>query len=56
MNTANFTEKLYLELKKAYKQALDEDKVQFVFHDVVLLTSYAKYLIEYLDLIYKQKQ
>lgn len=54
MNIINFTKELYLELKEAYNQALKENKVQFTFHNNILVTSYAKYLIEYLDSIYNK--
>jgi hypothetical protein len=37
------------ELKQKYEQAADEGRAQFVFKSKILLTSYAKYLIQYLD-------
>lgn len=38
-------------LKKAYKEAVEKGKEQFQIGGKVLLTSYAKYLIEYLDTV-----
>lgn len=37
------------ELKKAYDKAVKENKETFEIEDVLLLTTYAKYLIEYLE-------
>lgn len=38
------------ELKKAYEKATEDGLDQFEFYGYVLLVSYAKYVIEYLDL------
>ena len=38
------------ELKKLYKDALDQKKESFIFQDKEILTNYAKYLIEYLEM------
>jgi hypothetical protein len=37
-------------LKVAYQKAVDERREQFTYKGHILLTSYAKYLIEYLEL------
>lgn len=37
------------ELKKAYDKAVKENKETFEIEDVLLLTAYAKYLIQYLE-------
>ena len=42
------TEKLE-ELRSAYLKAVEDGKSSFVFNDVDMFTSYAKYLVEYLD-------
>lgn len=42
-----------IELKKlkiAYNKAVEDNRDEFAFGDQMLLTSYAKYLIEYLEL------
>ena len=44
----DFTPELFNELKEHYNIAVEEQREQFVFHHAILLTSYAKYLIEYL--------
>lgn len=36
-------------LKKAYDKAVKENKETFEIEDVLLLTAYAKYLIEYIE-------
>lgn len=38
----------YLELKRLYKKALEEDKNEFTFKGEILIVGYAKYLLEYL--------
>lgn len=48
MNTINFDKHLLAKLKEAYDIAVKEGKESFVFEGHELLTSYAKYLIEYL--------
>lgn len=37
------------ELRRLYAKAVKDGKDQFVFQDHPLLTTYAKYLIEYID-------
>jgi hypothetical protein len=44
----SFTKELYDELKQHYNLAVEEEREQFVFHHAILLTSYAKYLVEFL--------
>lgn len=43
-----FTRKRYLNLKRLYEDAIKNNKPQFKFYGHELLTSYAKYLLEYL--------
>lgn len=43
-----FTPELYKELKEHYNLAVEEERDEFVFHTTILLTSYAKYLLEFL--------
>jgi hypothetical protein len=40
----------YLELKRLYKKTVDEKKEMFVWKGQDILTQYAKYLIEYLEM------
>lgn len=42
------------DLKKAFNKAWDEGRAQFEYKGAPLLTDYAKYLIEYLEI--KQSQ
>jgi hypothetical protein len=37
------------ELKKEYDKAVKENKETFEIEDVLILTAYAKYLIEYIE-------
>lgn len=46
----NFTKPLAEDFRAAYKQALANDRGTFIFQDKVILTSYAKYVCEYLVL------
>jgi len=43
-----FTPELYKELKEHYNVAVEEERNEFIFHTTILLTSYAKYLLEFL--------
>lgn len=45
----NWTHKKVQDLRIAYKRAEQEHKKEFVFEGHILLTSYAKYLLEYLE-------
>ena len=47
-NAIEFDREQYLSLKKAYVKAVNEGREQFVFEKHLLLTSYAKYLLEFL--------
>lgn len=49
-----FTQKDLDALKVEYDKAIKENKDQFVFDKHVLLVSYAKYLIEYLESQFKK--
>jgi hypothetical protein len=44
-----WTEKDYLELKRQYENAVSEGSDQFEFQGVELLTTFAKYLLEFLQ-------
>lgn len=48
-----FDKTKYQELEKAYNKAKEENKEQFTFYSDTLLTSYAKYLLEYLKPLVK---
>jgi len=43
-------------LKRAYNKAVKEGKESFMFEDAELVTSYAKYLIEYFESLLKRKE
>ncbi len=43
------TKKQLENLKKRYKEAVENNEVSFVFLDKEFLTVYAKYVIEYLE-------
>lgn len=51
--TINFTEQKFKKLKLQYEKAVTENKEQFYFDGNLLLTSYAKYLVEYLTTKFK---
>ena len=53
LSIENFTPELYEELKEHYNIAVEEERDQFVFHTSILLTSYAKYLLEFLTSRYE---
>jgi hypothetical protein len=40
----------YQRLKKAYKKAVTDGKTQFVFEGNMLLTDYAKYLLQFMEM------
>jgi len=44
-----WTKEAYLDLKRQYESAVSEGQEQFVFQGVELLTTFAKYLLEFLD-------
>lgn len=39
----------YLELKRLYQKASEDDQISFQFKEKEILTGYAKYMIEYLE-------
>jgi hypothetical protein len=45
----------YFSFKKAYEEAVKENKTQFKFEKRNILTSYAKYILEYLKDLYEPK-
>jgi hypothetical protein len=53
MNSSNFTKDKYLELKELYEQAIENNKDTITIDGQVLLTNYAKYLLEYLAMVFK---
>jgi len=55
MNTINFDVYKLQSLKTQYNKAIREGKSSFIWDGNELLTSYAKYLIEYLNNNLKQK-
>tara|TARA_Y100001937_G_scaffold27619_1_gene39736 strand:- start:198 stop:365 length:168 start_codon:yes stop_codon:yes gene_type:complete len=55
MQTITFSQEKLQHLKDAYAVAVTEGRDQFTFEGHELLTSYAKYLIEYLTLKLENK-
>ena len=51
--TTTFDKSKYQELQDAYNKAKQQNKEQFNFYGEVLLTTYAKYLLEYLKPLVK---
>jgi len=49
MNKIEFDKEKYNSLKLIYDKSVLENKEQFVWEGQILLTSYAKYLLEYLE-------
>lgn len=49
-NTMTFTPDKVKALRKAYAMAVETEAESFIFDGRELLTSYAKYLLEYLDM------
>jgi hypothetical protein len=49
MSSVSIDEKGFILLKKEYKKAVSEGRKSFIFKGNEVLTSYAKYLIEYLE-------
>ena len=56
MSTLSINREKYLKLKVEYNSALTQEKKSFIFFGSELLTSYAKYLLEYLSGIYEPKK
>lgn len=50
-----WTKEMYVELKGQYENAVSESLEKFEFQGVELLTTFAKYLIEFLDNEFKPK-
>jgi hypothetical protein len=50
----NFDHNLYLDLKKQYESSLNNNIEVFNFHGKDILTSYAKYLVEYLSTYFER--
>jgi len=48
-NKLEFDENLYLSLKEGYAKAVKENREQFSLEGRILLTSYARYVLEYLS-------
>jgi len=55
-DTINLTPDTLSRLKKAYKKAFDEGLDVFVFDGNKLVINYAKYLIEYGDMVHGRKR
>jgi len=51
INNLSFTKDKLKSLKESYNKATSEKKDTFIFEGSILLTSYAKYMIEYLGTI-----
>lgn len=49
MNKIDFTPEKYTQLKLSYEKAVLEGREQFVFENILILTSYAKYLLQHLE-------
>jgi len=50
-----WTKEMYFELKRQYENAVSNGLEQFEFQGVELLTTFAKYLLEFLDKEFKPK-
>jgi hypothetical protein len=50
-----WTKEMYVELKGQYENAVSKGQEQFEFQGVELLTTFAKYLLEFLDNEFKPK-
>ena len=51
-----WTKESYLELKRQYENAVSEGSEQFTFQGVELLTTFAKYLLEFLENRFESKK
>ena len=49
-----YTKEMFIAFKKAYQSAINKQSNSFFFEDNEFLTSYAKYLIEYLEPQFKE--
>lgn len=54
MKMINFDRNKLKDLKRHYKKALEAKKETFIFNGDEYLTSYAKYVIEYLESQFKK--
>lgn len=55
-DTLEVTQKEFKELKQLYAEAVKDKKDQLIFKERVLVTGYAKYLIEWLEPQFKPKK
>lgn len=55
MQQITFDEPKLKRLKESYQQAIKDKKDSFIFEGHELLTSYAKYMIEYLEDKFKKQ-
>lgn len=51
--TISFTKQKYKELKKRYDEAVANKEKSFMFGDQELVTDYAKYMLEYYEMMIK---
>lgn len=49
MEHLEFNKEKFIDLKKEYKKAVENNKESFIFQNKEIVTGYAKYLIEYLE-------
>lgn len=54
MKMINFDFNKLKDLKRHYKKAVEDNKESFIFNGDEYLTSYAKYVIEYLESRFKK--
>lgn len=50
MGTIEITEQNYLSLRKAYRKAIERNEEDMVWQGHELLTSYVKYVLEYMEM------
>lgn len=55
-NAIDLDREQYLSLKKKYAKAVGEGREQFTFEGRILLTSYAKYLLEFLTFRFEKEE
>lgn len=49
MDYLNINKETFIDLKKEYKKAVENEEPFFIFQNKEIVTGYAKYLIEYLE-------
>lgn len=54
-NMINFDQAKVKRLKKRYDKAVLDKEESFIFEDNEYLTTYAKYMLEYLDTLFKAR-